>query len=117
MITYEDFRKVELKIATIKEAKLHPNADKLYVVTVDINGVARQVVAGIRLFYTPRPKTAPFPVERDPARKKIFERDKARMVVAAWAFRPKGTPGFSPGGLHKNFLYLVYKDVIHKYAA
>ena len=52
MITYEDFRKVELKIATIKEAKPHPNADKLYVVTVDINGVARQVVAGIRLFYS-----------------------------------------------------------------
>ncbi len=52
MITYEDFRKVELKIATIKEAKPHPNADKLYVVTVDINGVDRQVVAGIRLFYS-----------------------------------------------------------------
>jgi methionyl-tRNA synthetase len=51
MITYEDFRKVELKTATIKEVKLHPNADKLYVVTVDINGVARQVVAGIRPFY------------------------------------------------------------------
>lgn len=52
MITYEDFRKVELKIATIKEVKPHPNADKLYVVTVDINGVARQVVAGIKLFYS-----------------------------------------------------------------
>jgi len=52
MITYEDFRKVELKIATIKEVKPHPNADKLYVVIVDIDGVARQVVAGIKLFYS-----------------------------------------------------------------
>jgi hypothetical protein len=25
---------------------------------------------------------------------------RARMVVAAWAFRPKETPGFSPNGLH-----------------
>ena len=31
----------------------HPNADKLYVVKVDVGGVMKQVVAGIRLFYTP----------------------------------------------------------------
>jgi methionine--tRNA ligase beta chain len=53
MITYEDFRKTELKIATIKEVAPHPNADKLYVVKVDAGGVIKQVVAGIRLFYTP----------------------------------------------------------------
>ncbi len=53
MITYEDFRKTELKIATIKDVQPHPNADKLYVVTVDVGGVTKQVVAGIRLFYTP----------------------------------------------------------------
>ncbi len=29
------------------------------------------------------------------------------MGVAAWVFRPKGTPGFSPGGLH--FLGLIMK--------
>ena len=53
MITYEEFRKTELKIATIKEVAPHPNADKLYVVKVDVGGVMKQVVAGIRLFYTP----------------------------------------------------------------
>jgi methionine--tRNA ligase beta chain len=53
MITYEDFRKTELKIATIKEVASHPNADKLYVVKVDVGGVIKQVVAGIRLSYTP----------------------------------------------------------------
>ena len=52
MVTYEDFRKTELKIATIKEVLPHPNADKLYIVTVDIGGVTKQIVAGIRLFYT-----------------------------------------------------------------
>ena len=53
MITYEDFRKTELKIATIKEVVPHPNADKLYVVKVDVGGVIKQVVAGIRLSYAP----------------------------------------------------------------
>lgn len=51
MITYEEFRKAELKIATIKEVKPHPQADRLYVVVVDVGGVTKQLVAGIRLFY------------------------------------------------------------------
>lgn len=50
-ISYEDFRKTELKIATIKEIHPHPNADRLYVLTVDVGGTTRQIVAGIRLFY------------------------------------------------------------------
>ncbi len=51
MITYEDFRKAELKIATIKTAAPHPQADRLYVLTVDAGGTIKQIVAGIRLFY------------------------------------------------------------------
>jgi len=51
MVTYEDFRKTELKIGTIKEIQAHPNADKLYVLKVDVGGVIKQLVAGIRLFY------------------------------------------------------------------
>lgn len=51
-VTYEEFRKVVLKVATIKDVKPHPNADKLYLVTVDVGGVTKQVVAGIRPFYT-----------------------------------------------------------------
>ena len=52
MITYEEFRKAELKIATIKDVKPHPQADRLYVVTVDVGGVVKQLVAGVRLFYS-----------------------------------------------------------------
>ncbi len=51
-ITYEEFRKLDLKIATIKEAAPHPNADKLYVLTIDVGGSTKQIVAGIRLFYS-----------------------------------------------------------------
>ncbi len=53
MITYEDFRKTELKVATIKEVSLHPQADRLYVINVDVGGIVKQIVAGIRLSYTP----------------------------------------------------------------
>lgn len=52
MITIEDFRKIELIIAQIKEVYAHPQADRLYVLKVDTGTEERQLVAGIRLSYT-----------------------------------------------------------------
>jgi len=52
MATIEDFRKLELKIAQIKEVSEHPNADKLLVLTLDLGDKTKQVVAGIKNFYT-----------------------------------------------------------------
>jgi len=51
MITIEDFRKLELKVAEIKEVIEHPNADRLYVITVDLGDKRKQIVAGIRGSY------------------------------------------------------------------
>lgn len=53
MITIDEFRKIELKIATIKEASLHPNADKLLVLKIDLGSEERQIVAGIKGHYAP----------------------------------------------------------------
>jgi methionyl-tRNA synthetase len=51
MITYEDFRKTELKVAEIKEVNDHPNADRLYVIIVDLGDKTKQIVAGIKTYY------------------------------------------------------------------
>lgn len=51
MATIEDFKKLELKVAEIKEVSEHPNADKLYVITVDLGDKLKQIVAGIRGYY------------------------------------------------------------------
>jgi len=51
MITIEEFRKIELKVAEIKEVTEHPHADRLYIVTLDTGGSIKQVVAGIRSSY------------------------------------------------------------------
>ena len=51
MITIEDFRKLELKVAQIKEVSEHPNADRLYVIILDVGEKSKQVVAGIRGSY------------------------------------------------------------------
>ncbi len=52
-ISIDDFRRIELKVATIKSAEAHPNADKLLVLQIDLGGEQRQICAGIRNHYTP----------------------------------------------------------------
>ena len=51
MATYDDFKKIEFKVGKIKDVVEHPNADRLYVVTVDLGDKTKQVVAGIRNTY------------------------------------------------------------------
>lgn len=51
MITCEDFKKLELRVAKIKEVKDHPNADKLYVMLIDLGDETKQIIAGIKGFY------------------------------------------------------------------
>ena len=53
MITIEQFQQVELRVATVKEAAPHPNADRLLVLKVDLGSEERQIVAGIRAYYEP----------------------------------------------------------------
>ena len=53
MATIEEFKKIEIVVAQIKEVKEHPNADRLYLLQVDTGKDVRQVVAGIRKAYTP----------------------------------------------------------------
>ena len=52
-IAIDDFKKIELKVATIKAAEPHPNADKLMVLQIDLGTERRQICAGIRSHYTP----------------------------------------------------------------
>ncbi len=51
MITFEDFKKLDIRIATIVQAEKVPGADKLLKLTVDLGNEKRQVVAGIALQY------------------------------------------------------------------
>jgi methionyl-tRNA synthetase len=51
MVTFEEFKRLEIKIAKILEAKDHPNADKLYVMVIDLGEKTKQIVAGIKSSY------------------------------------------------------------------
>lgn len=53
MVTIDQFRQIELTVGTVTRAELHPNADRLLILTVDVGGAAKRVVAGIRGAYQP----------------------------------------------------------------
>lgn len=52
MVTFEEFKKLELKVAKIKDVQDHPNAEKLYVIVIDLGDKTKQIVAGIKSFYS-----------------------------------------------------------------
>ncbi|MCG5513878.1 methionine--tRNA ligase [Ectothiorhodospira shaposhnikovii] len=52
-ITYDDFAKVDLRIARISRAEHVEGADKLLRLTLDLGGETRQVFAGIKSAYDP----------------------------------------------------------------
>ena len=52
-ITFDDFTKIKLRVGRVLEASVHPNADKLLVLKVDLGDEQRQIVAGLKAFYDP----------------------------------------------------------------
>ena len=51
-LNFDDFMKVELKVGKILKVENHPNADKLYVITLDDGSEGRTICAGLKEYYT-----------------------------------------------------------------
>jgi methionyl-tRNA synthetase len=49
--TFEDWQKIQLRIGEILAVEDHPQADKLYVLTIDLGEEKRTIVAGIKKHY------------------------------------------------------------------
>lgn len=52
-ISYEEFARLDLRVAQVLEARPHPNADKLLLLQIDVGDERKQIVAGIRQHYAP----------------------------------------------------------------
>lgn len=52
-VSYQDFSKLDLRVAQILSAKKVERADKLLVLEIDLGGEKRQIVAGIAEYYSP----------------------------------------------------------------
>ncbi len=52
-IKFDEWQKLDLRVARIIDIKEHPNADKLYLLDVDLGNEKRQLVAGLKNNYSP----------------------------------------------------------------
>ncbi len=52
-ISFNEWKKLDLRVARIIDVKEHPNADKLYLLDVDLGNEKRQLVAGLKNNYSP----------------------------------------------------------------
>jgi methionyl-tRNA synthetase len=53
MVSFDEFKKIDLKIGEVISVEHVPNAEKLYALQVDIGGKQIQLVAGLRQLYKP----------------------------------------------------------------
>lgn len=68
-ITFDDFKKVEIRVGKILTCERVENADKLLKLQVDFGDYKRQIVSGIAEWYTPESLTGkllPFIVNLEP---------------------------------------------------
>jgi methionyl-tRNA synthetase len=85
LISFEEFQKMDLRVGKIIEVLDHPQADKLYVMKVDLGGDdIRQIVAGLKETHTKDDllnKQAAFVVNLDPV---VLRGEKSEgMILAA----------------------------------
>ncbi len=52
MISLDDFKKVELRTAKVLDAEEIPGADRIWKLTIDVGTEKKQIVAGVKAFYT-----------------------------------------------------------------
>ena len=86
MISYEDFKKLDIRIGKILSAEKIENSDKLLKLEVDFGEEKRQIVSGIAQHFTPESligKEAPFVVNLEPRVLRGVE--SAGMILAASA--------------------------------
>jgi methionyl-tRNA synthetase len=52
-IKFSEWEKLDVRVARIINVKTHPNADKLYLLEIDLGNEKRQLVAGLKMYYKP----------------------------------------------------------------
>ena len=86
-ISFGDFEKVDLRVGIILEIEEHPNADKLFVLKVDLGeGRERTVCAGLRGFYSAeelKGKQGIFVVNLEPRNLRGVESDGMILAVSS----------------------------------
>lgn len=86
MINFDDFKKLDIRIATILEAEFVPETDKLLKLKIDLGDEQRELVAGIAENYKPEDiigKQVPILTNLEPRTIKGIESQGMILAVSA----------------------------------
>lgn len=93
-ISFEDFAKIDLRVAKVLSAEAHPNADRLLKLQLDDgSGETRQICAGVREHYDPEAlvgKSIVIVANLEPRR---IRGEESRGMLIAASDAPKGDGG------------------------
>lgn len=93
MIEFEDFAKVDLRIAKITHAEPHPNADRLIKLQLDDgSGEPRQICAGVRAYYEPAELIGRSIVIVANLKPRVIRGEESRGMLLAASDAPKDDP-------------------------
>ena len=94
MIEFEDFAKVDLRVAKITHAEAHPNADRLIKLQLDDgSGEPRQICAGVRGYYDPEELVGRSIVIVANLKARVIRGEESRGMLLAASDAPKDDAG------------------------
>ena len=93
-ITFDEFAKVDLRVAKVLACEPHPNADKLFKLQLDDgSGTPRQICAGIRQAYTPEELVGKTIIIVANLAPRMLRGEESRSMLLAASNAPKDAQG------------------------
>ncbi len=97
IVTFEDFAKLDLRVARIIQAEAHPKADRLWKLQLDDgSGVPRQICAGIKEHYTIEQLTGRLIVIVANLAPRVIRGEESRGMLLAASDVPKDAAAADP---------------------
>ncbi len=111
-INFDEFARVDLRVARVVAAEAHPNADKLLKLQVDDgSGTARQVCAGIRQWYQPEDLLGKLIVIVANLAPRVIRGEESRGMLLAASDIPKDAAAADPNEARRVVILSVAGDV------
>ncbi len=102
VVTFEEFAKLDLRIARIVQAEAHPKADRLWKLQLDDgSGVPRQICAGIKEHYSVEQLTGRLIVIVANLAPRVIRGEESRGMLLAASDVPKDAATADPSVVRK----------------
>lgn len=112
VIPFEDFAKVDLRVAKILHAENHPKADRLFKLQLDDgSGTPRQICAGIRDYYKAEDLVGRLIIIVANLAPRVIRGEESRGMLLAASDLPKDAAAADPNAVRKVIILKPDADI------